>query len=544
MATDPNTGIVNSANTIYQPQKYEGIWSQLPAGQSPAGYLLNNGATAENIGAALYMQSGGVGARATSPADAAARFRNPKKYMNKKELDAQLRAEAFNKSRETGAPKMTAGTTVLQYGNTATGQGYGPGYDANGQPIATGEPDIGTAPTLPGGAPQGNAATGGGTIQGMPIIYNAYQSKSGAWTNNDPSFENGIAGQSQHPGTLVGFKPDGTPVYGNSTVPGQQTGSQPSGAAGQTVPGYTPGGYTPGTSPGIVNAAGSVMPALSTFAPPGTPGENYQPILADVQKNQTVQGQLGDILKTGNPLIEAAKARAAQAANARGLQNSSMGVQAGEEAMVNTALPIAQQDAALYQKQALVNQDIANQFLSTKMGAKLDLQRAYEAFKQNNYMFDKDERLKLYINDSNISSAEKITALNNAAHIATANISAAASAYGVDVNARTQDQARIVGEKLAYAQLSATVNTNYANQISAILGSNLEPADKARWIDNTNSIYAGMPGFTVPINAVTVSTFPSNGQTPVTGTPTVPIAGGDPIAPAPSVPGTNDNGGG
>ena len=81
-----------------------------------------------------------------------------------------------------------------------------------------------------------------------------------------------------------------------------------------------------------------------------------------VSADETVSGQMDKILASNSPLLQRAKTRAAQAANSRGLLNSSMGVQAGEEAVLTTAMPMAQQDAATYNKQGLTNQAAANQF--------------------------------------------------------------------------------------------------------------------------------------------------------------------------------------
>jgi len=86
------------------------------------------------------------------------------------------------------------------------------------------------------------------------------------------------------------------------------------------------------------------------------------PTTRQVSADETVSGQMNKILASNSPLLQRAKTRAAQAANSRGLLNSSMGVQAGEEAVLTTALPMAQQDAATYNKQGLTNQGAQNQF--------------------------------------------------------------------------------------------------------------------------------------------------------------------------------------
>lgn len=76
---------------------------------------------------------------------------------------------------------------------------------------------------------------------------------------------------------------------------------------------------------------------------------------------ETVSGQFNTLISKGNPLITGARTRAAQEANARGLVNTSMGVQAGEMAAYNAALPIAQSDAEVYNRAAELNMGATNE---------------------------------------------------------------------------------------------------------------------------------------------------------------------------------------
>lgn len=87
-----------------------------------------------------------------------------------------------------------------------------------------------------------------------------------------------------------------------------------------------------------------------------------QPTFTPVSANETVQGQLNNVLDSNNPLMERAKTRALQSANKRGLLNSSLGVQAGEEAVLTAALPIAQQDAQTYKDRTQLGDDWQNKF--------------------------------------------------------------------------------------------------------------------------------------------------------------------------------------
>jgi len=113
---------------------------------------------------------------------------------------------------------------------------------------------------------------------------------------------------------------------------------------------------------GMENTLGtSNADGLSDFT---TPSADIQakPSMGGVTSDQTVQGQMTGLMNSENPLMQRAMTRASAAANKRGLLNSSMGVQAGQEAALTAALPIAQADAATNAKQAQLNQGYANQF--------------------------------------------------------------------------------------------------------------------------------------------------------------------------------------
>ena len=75
------------------------------------------------------------------------------------------------------------------------------------------------------------------------------------------------------------------------------------------------------------------------------------PIAVDT-KNQapfnvdTVEGRLNNLLSKDNPYIKTARANAAEASNQRGLLNTSIAAGTGEKAAIESAFPIAAQDAS------------------------------------------------------------------------------------------------------------------------------------------------------------------------------------------------------
>ncbi len=319
---------------------------------------------------------------------------------------------------------------------------------------------------------------------------------------------------------MPGGATTGTGTGGN----GPGGNSPPAGGGPNTPPVVTSDPNTPPPAGGIVNTGTTITgnttqggaspdnPSNGVTAPVGTldapPTTDYQPLTQDVNNQSTVAGQLAGILKTGNPLLEAAKAAAMQAANARGLQNSSMATEGGENAIVNSALPIAQQDAQTNNAQALANQDISNQFLSTKLGAQLNLQAAYEAFKQNNVMFDKNAAVQEFINSADHTSAEKIAALQTAAQQALAagqEQSAQTIAAGQEQSSQTIAGMTIASQQLMQqagftqqdqinvTQLQANALNQYTAGVNNINTSTsfATPADRVNALNAYNAIWAG-----------------------------------------------------
>lgn len=107
---------------------------------------------------------------------------------------------------------------------------------------------------------------------------------------------------------------------------------------GGGTPGHTPAPHAPPAQAGQVN-----------------PGQAYAP-LRQVQPNETVQHQLKGLLNSDSAYMQNARLRGAQYANKRGLLNSSLGAQASQQAALEQAIPIAQQDAETWAAAAAGNQ--------------------------------------------------------------------------------------------------------------------------------------------------------------------------------------------
>lgn len=131
-----------------------------------------------------------------------------------------------------------------------------------------------------------------------------------------------------------------------------------------------------GTGTGLINAAPTGAP-LATPADPvaaydtskavATPAAatGYDPTAFTVSPNATVADQIKGIVASDSPLMQQAEVKAREQMNARGLINSSQGIEAGQNAVLSAALPIAQADASTY-NQAATNtanaKNVASQF--------------------------------------------------------------------------------------------------------------------------------------------------------------------------------------
>jgi len=84
---------------------------------------------------------------------------------------------------------------------------------------------------------------------------------------------------------------------------------------------------------------------------------------------ETMQGQLDGILAKNSILMQRAAAQAREQAQRRGLMNSTMAEEAAQGAIMDKALPIAQNDAGVYDKNAATNQQVSNSVNATNAEA-------------------------------------------------------------------------------------------------------------------------------------------------------------------------------
>lgn len=109
------------------------------------------------------------------------------------------------------------------------------------------------------------------------------------------------------------------------------------------------------------NEAGTVTIPDPGYKAPETP--EFAP--REITPEETVAGQAEGIIKKGSPLLTQVETGAKKAAASRGLLNTTMAVQAGEEAVLGKALEIAKPDAATYAAAGLSAQQAGQEAVTT-----------------------------------------------------------------------------------------------------------------------------------------------------------------------------------
>lgn len=117
----------------------------------------------------------------------------------------------------------------------------------------------------------------------------------------------------------------------------------------------------------------------------GGPGNNDNAYMGTVNPQSTVQYQMQGLLANGSPYIDQARQTGINMANSRGLLNSSIAAGNSQAAAIQSALPIAQQDASTYNTQDLTNQAALNQILQQRMQDTTSMNNANAAAAASRY---------------------------------------------------------------------------------------------------------------------------------------------------------------
>lgn len=190
-------------------------------------------------------------------------------------------------------------------------------------------------------------------------------------------------------------------------------------------------------------------------------------------ENETVSGQLDQILKQDNPYVARRRSSADGVSNARGLINSTMGVQAGEAAAIDAALPIAQQNASIYGQASKDNMDATNTALQFNAGSK-NQGAQFNASAQN--QFTKAEQDAAIQKEAIASTGEQQRQTQAAGSVQQKELQASGAAFESALQQVKGDQAtnlaNIEANYRTLIQASASAQTFFtamSNNISAVL---------------------------------------------------------------------------
>lgn len=127
-----------------------------------------------------------------------------------------------------------------------------------------------------------------------------------------------------------------------------------------------------------------------------------------LDQNELMSTQVNKVIGQDSPLMQQAAGKAKQAANSRGLLNSSMAVQAGQAAVMDRAMPIAQYDAGATTNVLATNQANTQQTNTFNAGQEQDINKFNASNQQQNSQFNVGEANKTSI--VNAAETNKILA--------------------------------------------------------------------------------------------------------------------------------------
>jgi hypothetical protein len=262
----------------------------------------------------------------------------------------------------------------------------------------------------------------------------------------------------------------------------------------------------------------------------------------DVTAKETVSGQLNDLLSQDSKYMQSAKANANEKMNSRGLINSSMAVGASQKAAIDSALPIAQQDATTHANTAQLAQQGNQDVGLTGYKGLIDTAQGEKNFGYRTAENEQAKQSNLEINAANNQAAMTRDAEKYKAD-------AALAKQRDDASADLQRQLKRMDIDLDLTKLESTDRNNLAQYYSnlsqqrlkeiaavqAIPTSQLTESDKYKWVqdinknfDNSTKTLASVYGYTYSTNWMGQ---PSGTDTSNLGTwSQLPVTGTDPMA--------------
>jgi hypothetical protein len=236
-----------------------------------------------------------------------------------------------------------------------------------------------------------------------------------------------------------------------------------------------------------------------------------------LDNNELISTQVNKVIGEDSPLMQQAAARAKQAANGRGLLNSSMAVQAGQAAVMDRALPIAQYDASANTNVLNSNQANQQQTATFNAGQQQDVNKFNANTNTQNSQFNANQQLdasKFNANASNQTSQFNAGEANKTS-IVNASETNKILAQMMDQDTRKQ-LADIEASYKVLMQSEASAMTLYEGSVKNIseilMNPDLTPEAKTKAVANQNALLSsGMKiiGKMSGLNLDALLTFPT-----------------------------------
>jgi uncharacterized protein YecA (UPF0149 family) len=242
------------------------------------------------------------------------------------------------------------------------------------------------------------------------------------------------------------------------------------------------------TTPAVASNA-SVTNAIASNANAATANAATRAL----DNNELVSTQVNKVIGEDSPLMQQAAARAKQLANGRGLLNSSMAVQAGQAAVMDRALPIAQSDAAASTNVLNANQANTQQTNTFNAGQEQDVNKFNANTNTQNSQFNANQQLDAskFNANANTQTSQFNAGEANKTSIVNASESNKILAQMMDQDTRKQ-LADIEASYKVLMQSEASAMTLYqasVKNISEILmNPDLTAAAKTAAVNNQNSL--------------------------------------------------------
>lgn len=309
-----------------------------PSGTAPAWDQMRSAVDSENVlNDMMVAKTGAMGQAAPAMGDTG------NKIVSQNEVagTTAFSAAAARGEPDQGLPDPPAGspTTPAAPPPDDGGQGLGGG---NTEPGGGGTPGTGTNPlnrppgTPPPGTPPAGAPNGSGA--------NPLNRPPGSSPDSNGSGVQTPPANPGNPAAPVGNDPTGTGYYPGGVVPpgGNPGGSAPPPAAPTGTPSWDPStGLTESiTQGGTVDATSRGYTAREGGEARGYTAEGYDPSMS----GENLSSAIDRIIDKGGPLMQRADAAGRAASNRRGVLNSTMGVQASQNAVLDKASEIGAGD--------------------------------------------------------------------------------------------------------------------------------------------------------------------------------------------------------